>query len=159
MNLTYVRGVTSDLVLKKSKRMKEFIKSTVLEWGQFDIEVLDTKTGRQFKLPTITGIFFNNKIDKETFCYTPVQSGSSQEGDRVDDCGYNVVFRKICQTTVASLTPLSDTSCSKIFRVTRSANGLRSERNEIEDKKRAGENRLRSSVIRPTRIYIFSRSR
>lgn len=92
MNLTYVRGVTSDWVLKKSKRMKEFIKSTVLGWGQFDIEVLDTKTGRQFKLPTITGIFFNNKIDKETFCYTPVQSGSSQEGDRIDDCGYNVVF-------------------------------------------------------------------
>lgn len=53
---------------------------------------MDTKTGRQFKLPAITGIFFNNKIDKETFCYTPVQSGSSQEGDRVDDCGYNVVF-------------------------------------------------------------------
>lgn len=72
--------------------MKEFIKSTVLGCGQFDIEVLDTKTGRQFKLPAITGIFFNNKIDKETFCYTPVQSGSSQEGDRVDDCGYNVVF-------------------------------------------------------------------
>lgn len=32
MNLTYVRGVTSDWVLKESKRMKEFIKSTVLGW-------------------------------------------------------------------------------------------------------------------------------
>lgn len=157
MNLTYVRGVTSDWVLKESERMK--LKRIVIGSAQFDIEVLDTKTGRQFKLPTITGLFYENDVDKERFCYTPVQSGSSQEGDRVDDCGYNVVFRKICQTTVASLTPLSDTSCSKIFWVTRSANGLRSERNEIEDKKRAGENRLRSSVIRPTRIYIFSRSR
>lgn len=43
-------------------------------------------------MPVITGLFYKNDVDKETFCYTPVQSGSRQEGERVDDCGYNVVF-------------------------------------------------------------------
>ena len=91
MNLTYVRGMTSDwVVLKENKRMK--LKRSIIGSAQFDIEVLDTKNGKQFKLPVMTGLFYKNDVDKETFCYTPVQSGSRQEGERVDDCGYNVVF-------------------------------------------------------------------
>ena len=71
MNLTYVRGMTSDWVLKENKRMK--LKRSVIGSAQFDIEVLDTKNGKQFKLPVMTGLFYKNDVDKETFCYTPVQ--------------------------------------------------------------------------------------
>ena len=73
MNLTYVRGVTSDWVLKESKRLKEFIKSTVLGCGQFDIEVLDTKTGRQFKLPAISGDFSLTQLF-EPYRWQPVKA-------------------------------------------------------------------------------------
>lgn len=53
----------------------------------------NTKTGKEFELPIVTGLFTKNDYDKETFCYVPVHNDTEISGEKIDDSGYNAVFQ------------------------------------------------------------------
>ena len=75
----------------------------ILGSGQFQIKVRNTKTGKEFELPIVTGLFTKNDYDKETFCYVPfimimtfLNEKSSDEKVTVMNCGgYHYTGEKI----------------------------------------------------------------
>ena len=81
MNLTYVRGMTSDWVLKENKRMK--LKISIIGSAQFDIEVLDTKSGKQFKFPVIPDCFTRTMSIKRRSVILPCEAVPDRKGNEL----------------------------------------------------------------------------
>lgn len=89
MQHIYKKGISSWIL--KEEKMK--LNQIILGSGEFRIEVRDTKTGKEFELPIVTGLFTKNDYDKEIFCYVPVHNDTEISGEKIDDSGYNAVFQ------------------------------------------------------------------